>query len=118
MATYLAGGPISLVQALGRATAAPDLPKRTSHGMRVFFVRTARSVGLDDTEIAIRLGHRSGTDLVQKTYGIAEPNWRGKGLQDWLPEPVTDTAYKAWLGTPLGSNLGNSGQLQSTATCE
>ena len=60
---------------------------------------------MDDTEIAIRLGHRSGADLVQKTYGIAEPNWCGKGLQDRLPEPVADTAYKAWLGTPLDTSL-------------
>ena len=86
--------------------------------MRAFYVRTARSLGHDDTEISIRLGHRSGTDLVQKTYGIAEPNWRGKGLQDWLPETVADTAYKAWLDTYLGSNLDHSGQLQPTAACE
>lgn len=112
----------SLCHGLARATAELNLPKRTSHGLRAFYVRTARSLGHDDTEISIRLGHRSGTDLVQKTYGVAEPNWRGKGLQDWLPEPVTDTAYKAWLGTHLsthlGSNLDNSGQLQSTAACE
>ena len=90
--------------------------------MRAFFVRTARSLGHDDTEISIRLGHRSGTDLVQKTYGIAEPNWRGESLQDWLLEPVADTAYKAWLGTHLSthldSNLDHSEQLQSTAACE
>ena len=86
--------------------------------MRAVYVRTARSIGLDDTEIAIRLGHRSGTDLVQKTYGVAEPNWRGKGLQDWVPEPVADTAHRAWLGTYegtyLSSHAGNSGQLWAT----
>ena len=111
-------GETSLVQGLKRATAVLGLPKRTSHGMRAFYVRTARSIGLDDTEIAIRLGHRSGTDLVQKTYGVAEPNWRGKGLQDWVPEPVADTAHRAWLGTYegtyLSSHAGNSGQLWAT----
>lgn len=118
-------GPIgsgSLVQGLRRATAVLNLPKRTSHGMRAFYVRTARSLGLDDTEISIRLGHRSGTDLVQKTYGVAEPNWRGKGLQDWLPAPATDTAYRDWLDTYSDtyfvSHASNSEQLQATVNCE
>jgi integrase len=81
--------------ALQEACKALGLPRRTSHGMRAFYVATLRSLGLDDTEVAIRLGHRSGVQLVEATYGEAKPNWRGSKLQDWLPEPIEGLAYQS-----------------------
>ena len=92
----------ALSKALKRATASLGVARRTSHGLRAFYVRTCRSLGLDDTEISIRLGHRSGVALIEQTYGEAEPNWRGKGLQDWMPE-----GRPAYGASPPTSPLSN-----------
>lgn len=97
----------SLDQALKRVTKILQLPHRTSHGLRAFFVRTARSLGHSDTEIGQRLGHRSGARLVETTYGEIEPNWIGKKIQDWLPEDPAEVAYKDWMVSPLLSPLSN-----------
>jgi integrase len=88
--------PGRLTHALKRATAALGLPHRTSHGLRAFYVRTARSLGLPDHEIAMRLGHRSGVQLIERTYGVPEPGWFGQRKQDWRPETVP-CAWAKWL---------------------
>jgi len=89
----------SLSHALTRASKELGLPCRTSHGMRAFYVRTCRSLGLDDTEISIRLGHRSGVALVEKTYGLPEHNWRGARLQDWMPATPAEVAWNVFTKT-------------------
>ena len=82
------------------------LPRRTSHGMRAFYVATLRSQGLGDTEVAIRLGHRSGAGLVEQVYGEAKPNWFGAKQQDWLPEDMEDIAYGPFYSPSLGADMG------------
>lgn len=82
----------SLTRALNRSSKELDLPKITSHGCRAYFVRTMRSLGVDDSEIAKRLGHRGGVGEVEKTYGLTEPGWFGSKKMDFLPA----TGHPAW----------------------
>lgn len=76
----------SLTQALRGACKRSGNPKIISHGLRAFYVRCLRSKGLSDTEIAIRLGHRSGVRLIESTYGLAEPKWIGENKLDFMPK--------------------------------
>lgn len=85
----------SLTHALARATAALGLPHRTSHGLRAFHVRLLRSRGIDDSEIAKRLGQRSGVALVERVYGRPEPGWFGGRHLDGLPASGKP-AWDAW----------------------
>lgn len=61
--------------------------------MRASYVRIARSQGISDSEIAIKLGHQSGVSLVESTYGTAESGWIGSKKLDWMPkrEPAWST---------------------------
>jgi hypothetical protein len=61
----------SLKETIGR--------KITSHGMRAFYVLIRRSWGIDDGQIAVELGQRSGAALIASTYGDVPPNWRNGG---------------------------------------
>ncbi len=85
----------SLTHALRRACKELKLPLVTSHGIRAYYVRTLRSLGIDDSEIAKRLGHRSGVALVEKTYGISEPGWFGSKKMDFVPEEFP-AAWTPW----------------------
>jgi integrase len=76
----------SLTQALRGACKRAGHPKVISHGLRAFYVRCLRSKGLSDTEIAIRLGHRSGVRLIESTYGLPEPRWIGENKLDFMPK--------------------------------
>jgi integrase len=91
----------SLGHALARACPLLDLPHRTSHGLRAFHVRALRSLGIDDSEIAKRLGQRSGVGLVERVYGRSEPGWFGSGKIDFRPDPAGDIpcAWVKWLAT-------------------
>lgn len=92
----------SLTHALEDATAALKLPHRTSHGMRAFFVRALRSLGVVDTEISMRMGHQSGVGLIERTYGRMEPGWFGSKRSDFLPDVTGQPsdipcAWSKWL---------------------
>jgi len=91
----------SLGHALSRACPVLGLPHRTSHGLRAFHVRALRSLGIDDSEIAKRLGQRSGVGLVERVYGRSEPGWFGCGKIDFRPDPAGDIpcAWSKWLTT-------------------
>ena len=91
--------PSSLDHALSRATPLLDLPRRTSHGLRAFHVRALRSLGIDDSEIAKRLGQRSGVGLVERVYGRSEPGWFGLKRVDFLPDSTTPNSWLKWLPT-------------------
>lgn len=93
----------SLTHALRRACKRLDLPKVTSHGLRAYFVRALRSLGVDDSEVAKRLGHRSGVELVEQTYGISEPGWFGSRRMDFLPDGEKP-AWTRWLPA-TGENI-------------
>ncbi len=88
----------SLTHALARASAKLGLPRITSHGLRAYFVRVSRSMGIDDSEISKRLGQRSGVMLVEKTYGTTEPGWFGARRMDFLPGGSgSENVTAAWL---------------------
>jgi integrase len=66
----------ALTHALGRICRAMGIEHRTSHGMRAFFATVLRSGGypgrpdgIPDSEVAIRMGQRSGGRLMVTTYG-------------------------------------------------
>lgn len=71
----------SITHALPRACAKLGIPPRTAHGLRAYFVNVLRSRGLPDSEIALRIGHKSGGRLIVETYGERLP-----GRLEWIPE--------------------------------
>lgn len=62
--------------ALRRACAALGLPKRTSHGLRSYFVTRCRGDGDTEAQIAAKLGITS-LALLEQVYGGRPPNWDG-----------------------------------------
>lgn len=76
--------PDQLSRDLGAAAAALQLPRRTSHGLRAYYVSVRRSQGIADAQIGDELGHNSGPALVRSTYGEAAAVF-GRGHLDWLP---------------------------------
>lgn len=90
-----ASDPRRLTSALNSATAALELPKRTSHGLRSFFVVVRRSQGICDGQIAAEIGDASGAKIITQVYGAIPPNWAGGKKLDWTPEcgPV---AWAKW----------------------
>ena len=87
--------PTALTLALTRISRRLGLGRLTSHGLRAWHVRVLRSLGVDDSEIAKRLGQRSGVRLVETTYGLPEPGWFGARRADFLPEGRVP-AWAAW----------------------
>jgi integrase len=82
--------PASLTHRLANITKVLDLPKRTSHGMRSYYVNVRRSMGWSDEKIALHIGHTTRGKLIVEVYG--------EGLDyklDWLPS----NGIPAW-GTP------------------
>ena len=45
----------------------------TTHGLRSFFVTSAREFGLTDAEITMLIGDKSGPALIASTYGDVRP---------------------------------------------
>jgi integrase len=66
-----------LTQALHRICPELGLPKRTSHGLRAFYVTVRRSQGASDAQIAAEIGDATGATLIASTYGAVPPNWTG-----------------------------------------
>lgn len=104
--------PGRLTHALTRACHTLGLPHRTSHGLRAYYVRVCRSLGIDDHEISKRLGHRSGVQLVERTYGVPEPGWFGGRTLDWLPTPQSEDnlnpapcAWAPWIRTAAADTI-------------
>lgn len=79
--------PGRLTHAMTKACKALGMEHRSSHGLRAYHVATLRALGVDDSEIARRLGHRSGVHLVEVVYGEIKPGWAGSMAQDFLPTP-------------------------------
>ncbi len=69
--------------------------KRTSHGMRAFYVTVRRSHGITDAQIAHEIGHTSGGSTLGKVYGGVPPEWLSGGgpRMSWLPagKPAWET---------------------------
>lgn len=59
---------------IGAACTALDLPHVTPHGLRSFFVTTAREAGLTDAEIAALIGDKTGPAIIASTYGDVRPD--------------------------------------------
>ena len=90
-------GPSALTHALARVTSEMGLPKRTSHGLRSYFVNVLRTDRrpdgthkYTDAEIALRIGQRTQGKLILDVYGEIPPH-----QLTWLPE--SDPAWQRWL---------------------
>ena len=72
--------------------------------MRAFYVLIRRSWGIDDGQIAVELGQRSGAGLIATTYGDVPPNWRNGGgpKLKWLPKGETAWAELEKAGWERG----------------
>jgi len=78
--------PSSFSHALTRAAEELKIPKRTPHGLRSYFVNVLRSRGVTDSEIALRIGHKSQGRIIIETYGEILPiklDWLPKGKPAW-----------------------------------
>lgn len=81
----------SFGHALKRAAEVLGLPKRTTHGLRAYRVNVMRSQGLLDSEIALRIGQKTGGPLIVQVYG--------EGLDyklTYIPEEIAP-AWDQWL---------------------
>ena len=87
----LGDGPVSryaLTSHLARETASRGLPKRTSHGLRAYFVTKMRRDGYSDADVAAMIGD-STVSLIQTTYGKPRPGEpklsfrRSNGTASW-----------------------------------
>ena len=63
----------SLVHAMGSASEILGIHPCSPHGLRSYYVNVLRSQGLMDSEIALRIGHRSGGKLIVDVYGEVLP---------------------------------------------
>ena len=54
---------------LATACVAVGIPHVAPHGLRSFFVTSARESGVTDAEIAMLIGDKSGPSLIASTYG-------------------------------------------------
>jgi len=53
----------------------PKGARRTSHGLRSYYVTCRRSQGIDDRQIAAEIGDKTGEAIIVSTYGALAPNW-------------------------------------------
>ena len=86
----------ALGKAMNRATAKLQLPRRTPHGLRAFYVTLRRSQGISDAQIAAEIGDATGAAIVAQVYGAVPPNWQGGKELAWLPsqgEPAWNYAF-------------------------
>ena len=58
---------------LATACVAVGIPHVAPHGLRSFFVTSARESGVTDAEIAMLIGDKSGPALIASTYGDVRP---------------------------------------------
>lgn len=80
----------------------PQDARRTSHGMRAFYVWVRRSEGIADGIIAAEIGDVTGAAIITKHYGPLPPNWRDskEGKVTWLPGVDKETGKQilpAWV---------------------
>lgn len=113
--------PKSLVQALERLPGkeigedsrvlVPANERRTSHGLRAYYVTVRRSQGVDDAVIAAEIGDKTGAAIIASTYGDLPPNWLDTtvGKLTWVPEGEAP----AW--EILCKTCGGSGHVDSGA---
>lgn len=84
--------------------------KRTSHGMRAFYVTVRRSHGITDAQIAHEIGHTSGGSTLGKVYGGVPPEWLSGGgpRMSWLPagEPAWETIKPPRVPPHPAQNIG------------
>lgn len=74
---------------------------RSTHGLRSYYVNVLRSQGVSDSEIALRIGHKSGGQLIVETYGEVLPikiGWRPKNnppaWEDYLTAlPIAEPSF-------------------------
>lgn len=69
----------ALMRRLRAVTKALGLPKRTSHGLRAYYVTARRAAGASDAQIANETGDVTGAEIIATTYGGIPDNWRGRG---------------------------------------
>lgn len=88
--------------ALDAARRGLDLPERTPHAMRAYYVRVRRAQGHDDGTIALELGERTGAAMIVSIYGEAGAH-HGDRQFDWFPAPEAGI-MPAWTLLPQVTN--------------
>ncbi len=88
-------------QSLTRALRRISKVRRTSHGLRAYYVTVRRSQGVSDAQIAAEIGDKSGAAIIVSTYGAVPPNWRGSDALSWLPTK----GKPAWVVLKMPENI-------------
>ena len=83
---------------LNAACSALGVGERHPHGMRAFYVRVRRAMGMDDATIASELGQSGGEGLIRRTYGDPQ-DVRGDRAFDWLPS-TGEPCWKSLRAAP------------------
>lgn len=101
-----AGGavdPNSLCHALNRIAPLISKARRTSHGLRAYYVTVRRSMGITDLQIADEIGDKTGGSIIETTYGAIPDNFRGGNALGWTVEKP------AWEVLEMPANLSHIG---------
>jgi integrase len=72
--------------ALAAACEALEIPHRTPHGLRAYYVTVRRSQGISDGQIAAEIGDKTGPSIISAVYGDIPPNWQGREGLSWMPK--------------------------------
>jgi integrase len=81
----------ALSHGLVRACKLLKLPRRTTHGLRSYYVNVLRSQKVSDAEIALRIGQKTAGKLIVDVYG----EFRNQTLT-WIPRQGP-AAWARWL---------------------
>jgi integrase len=108
--------PASINRWLNWATEAKGLPHVTPHGLRSYFVTSARQSGLTDAEIAQLIGDKTGPAIIAAVYGDVRPDHLLKQAQRIRLRVVENTPENIPTGIPVVSGVSASGaQFDRTA---
>lgn len=100
----------SLTCALRRIAKLVGQGRRTSHGLRAYYVTVRRSQGISDAQIAAEIGDKSGAAIIVHTYGAIPPNWYGSVQMDWM------TKEPAWAVLGMAPNVTTLPNVTTTAS--
>jgi integrase len=72
-----------------------ELPPRTSHGLRAYFVTLNRSQGIPDAQVAALIGDKT-LSLIENTYGALPEVWAGGKPLSFRPDDDSEPAWRCW----------------------
>jgi hypothetical protein len=99
----------ALGKALAKAAEVVAQARRTTHGLRAFYVTVRRSQGVPDQIIACEIGHSTGGTTLVKAYGGVPKNWYMIDHPElsWMPSANQPPAWAVLAQEQTGDNIIN-----------